>query len=68
MLLGTLIPLVFFLLCIFGSYFVANSICQRCWKEKIPQSKLVAFTAMFVGIFFAIASLMLWASSLVFTR
>jgi len=65
---GLLILLVAVLLCSVGAYFAANAICQRRWKEKIPQSKLIGFTAIFVAVFVALGFAMLAASSVVFGR
>ena len=65
MLTGTLVTLIGFLLCIGGGYLTANAICQRAWKEKIPQSKLIGFTAIFVTVFVV---LLLIASNTVFGR
>ena len=60
--------LILVLLCSVGAYFVASLICQRRWKEKIPQSKLIAFTAIFVITFVTLAVFMTLASTLVFGR
>jgi tryptophan-rich sensory protein len=60
--------LVVVLLCSVGAYFIANSICQWRWKEKIPQSKLVGFATIFVITFVTLAILMTMASTLVFGR
>jgi len=56
------------LLCSAGAYFVANTICQGRWKEKIPQAKLIGFTAVFVSVFVALGFLILMASTVVFGR
>jgi len=68
MLASLLVLSLFVLLCSAGAYFIANSICQRRWKEKIPQSKLIGFTVLFVIIFITLALLMAEASLLVFGR
>jgi tryptophan-rich sensory protein len=65
---GILMMVLCLLLCSAGAYFVANAICQRCWKEKIPQSKLIGFAAIFVFVFLTLAILMMMASELVFGR
>ena len=56
------------LLIVAGAYMIANSICQRRWKEKIPQSKLIGFTAIFVVCFTALSVLMAMASMMAFGR
>jgi hypothetical protein len=68
MLSGILIPVVCLLLCSAGAYFVANAICQRCWKEKIPQSKLIGFTAIFVFVFLTLTCFIIMASNVAFGR
>jgi len=65
---GLIMLLVFVLLCSLGAYFVSNTICQRRWKEKIPQSKLIGFTSVFVITFVAIGFLLAMASTLTFGR
>jgi tryptophan-rich sensory protein len=65
---GLLILLPFVLVCSVGAYFTANTICQRRWKEKIPQGKLVGFTTVFVIVFVALAIFMAMASTVVFGR
>jgi len=60
--------LVVVLLCSAGAYFIANTICQRRWKEKIPQSKLVGFTTIFVIVFVTLGISMAVASTVVFGR
>jgi tryptophan-rich sensory protein len=72
MFLQTILPWVLFFLCVLlcsaGAYFVANTICQRQWKEKIPQAKLIGFAAIFLLTFVALAILLVMASYLVFGR
>ena len=58
----------FVLLCGVGAYFTANAVCQRQWKERVPQPKLAAFAAVFLAVFVALAILMLAASSSAFRR
>ncbi|HEV3272237.1 MAG TPA: hypothetical protein VGZ93_08670 [Candidatus Methylacidiphilales bacterium] len=58
----------FVLLCSVGAYSVANAICQRRWKEKIPQPKLVGFTTIFVIVFVTLAIFMAMALNMVFGR
>jgi hypothetical protein len=65
---GFILLVIFVLLCSAGAYFIANTICQRRWKEKIPQSKLIGFTAVFVINFVALGFLMAMASTLAFGR
>ena len=65
----SIVVLLFFvLLCSTGAYVIANTICQRRWKEKIPQSKLIGFTTIFVIIFVTLAVFMAIASNMVFGR
>jgi hypothetical protein len=68
MLPGIILFLFFVLLCSVGAYFIANTICQRRWKEKIPQSKLVGFTTIFVIVFVTLGFFMTVASTVVFGR
>jgi hypothetical protein len=65
---GFILFAIFVLLCSLGAYFIANTICQRRWKEKIPQSKLIGFTTVFVIIFVALGIFMAMASTLAFGR
>jgi ABC-type iron transport system FetAB permease component len=59
MLIGITLVLIGFLLSIGASYLTANAICQRAWKEKIAQSKLIGFTAIFVITLFTLTALIL---------
>ncbi len=68
MLFGLAILLICVLLCSTGAFLVANAICQRWWKERIPQSKLVGFTAVFVAVFVSLGILLSFAAPLVFGR
>lgn len=68
MVIGIMVFLVFVLLCSTGAYFIANTICQNRWKEKVPQTKLVGFAAVFVVVFVMLAILMTMASTVVFGR
>lgn len=65
-------PLILFwvgvLLCVSAAYFIANAICQRSWKEKVPQSKLIGFTSVFVVSFALLAFLTMMASMMAFGR
>jgi len=60
--------LIVVLLCSTGAYFIANTICQTRWKEKIPQSKLIGFTTIFVIVFVTLGIFMAVASMVVFGR
>ncbi len=66
--IGFTLLVIFVLLCSGGAYFIANTICQRRWKEKIPQSKLIGFTSVFVVTFVALGFLMAMAATLAFGR
>jgi uncharacterized membrane protein YidH (DUF202 family) len=66
--MGILLFWIAVLLIIVGAYSIANSICQKRWKEKIPQSKLIGFTSVFVICFTALAFLMFMASMMAFGR
>jgi len=66
--LGIITFWVAVLLTITGAYFIANAICQRAWKEKIPQSKLIGFTSAFVVSFSLLAFLMSFALMMAFGR
>jgi len=66
--IGFILLVIFVLLCSLGAYFIANTICQRRWKEKIPQSKLIGFTTVFVITFVALGFLMSMAATLAFGR
>jgi hypothetical protein len=68
MLPDIILPIIVMLLCIGTGYFVANAICQWQWKEKIPQSKLIAFTAIFVAVVLGISCLMIIAANTLFAR
>ena len=56
------------LLSILAAYLITNAICQRCWKEKVPQSKLIGFTIVFVISFSFLAYLLTMATMLAFGR
>jgi len=60
-LLGPIISLAVLLLSSVCAFFIANALCQRYWKEKIPQSKLIGFTVVFVGCFSLLFYLMIMA-------
>jgi len=65
---GFILLVISVLLCSLGAYFIANTICQRRWKEKIPQPKLIGFTTVFVTTFVALIIFMAMASAMVFGR
>ncbi len=62
------LTLVGVLICSAGGYFIAYTICQNLWVEKVPQSKLVAFTSVFVVTFVTLGFFFVMASTLVFGR
>ena len=66
--MGLFIFLIFVLICSVGAYAIASTICQNRWKEKIPQSKLIGFTTVFVAVFIALSILLTFASEAVFGR
>jgi len=65
---GLIMFLVFVLLCSVGAYSIANTICQRRWKEKIPQPKLIGFSTIFVVVFITLAIFLGMATQIVFGR
>jgi hypothetical protein len=55
-------------LCGLGAFFVANTICQNRWKEKIPSSKLAGFATIFTIVFATLGVLLMFASATLFRR
>jgi tryptophan-rich sensory protein len=68
MIAAIILLLVVVLLCSAGAYFVANTICQLKWKEKVAQSKLLGFAAIYTMVFVILACLIAVASNFVFGR
>jgi len=64
-----IIPFIALLLAVVGAYAIAIDICQKSWKEKVPQSKLLGFTTVFaisftLIIYFAIGVAGFWIGGL----
>ena len=60
-----LVPVGF---CAMGAFFVANTICQNRWKEKIPLEKLAGFASLFTVVFVMFCFLMMFAATIAFGR